>query len=162
MHNFQYKILHNVLFLNKQLFLFNKTLSPLCSFCNTDDETVIHIFHSCSVSSSLWKQMQNEFLIIIKLPDLIPQCANFGFLNIDSEHYLVINHLLLIFKFYVDQERSCKKLNFLTLKNKISKIRNTEKNIAQRNVNNLAKYNKKWKAFDQVNLKKKYLLMCIP
>ena len=44
MRNFQYKILHNVLFLNKQLFLFNKTLSPLCSFCNTDDETVIQIF----------------------------------------------------------------------------------------------------------------------
>ena len=31
---FQYKILNNILFLNKLLFKFKNVSSPLCSFCN--------------------------------------------------------------------------------------------------------------------------------
>ena len=32
--NFQYKILHNILYLNRMLFIFSKTKTPLCSFCH--------------------------------------------------------------------------------------------------------------------------------
>ena len=32
---FYYLILHNILFLNKKLYLFGITKSPLCSYCNT-------------------------------------------------------------------------------------------------------------------------------
>ena len=32
--NFQYKILHNILYLNKLLFTFGKIKTPLCSFCH--------------------------------------------------------------------------------------------------------------------------------
>ena len=42
--NFQYKILHNILYLNKVLFTCGKT--PLCSFCNSCDE-IKHIFLEC-------------------------------------------------------------------------------------------------------------------
>ena len=44
---FQYKILHNVLYLNEKLFIFKKTLSPLCSFCGLVDETPNHVFGEC-------------------------------------------------------------------------------------------------------------------
>ena len=37
---FQYKILNNVLYLNKMLFRFGKTLSALCSFCKLHEETL--------------------------------------------------------------------------------------------------------------------------
>ena len=30
---FQYKVLHNILYLNKMLYKFGKKVSPLCSFC---------------------------------------------------------------------------------------------------------------------------------
>ena len=39
---FQYKILHNVLYLNKKLFEFSKINSPECSFCKCEEETTIH------------------------------------------------------------------------------------------------------------------------
>ena len=49
--SFQYKILNNVIFLNKKLFTFGITNNALFSFYNTLEETpIIHIFfdlHSC-------------------------------------------------------------------------------------------------------------------
>ena len=42
--NFQYKILHNILYLIKMLFNFGKIKAPLCSFCHSYDETIKHIF----------------------------------------------------------------------------------------------------------------------
>ena len=41
--SFQYKLLHNILFLNKKLCLFRITKSPLCSYCNTKDETPVYL-----------------------------------------------------------------------------------------------------------------------
>ena len=45
--NFQYKILHNILYLNKMLFTFSKIKILLCSFCHSYDETIKHIFLEC-------------------------------------------------------------------------------------------------------------------
>ena len=55
---FQFKILHNVLFLNKKLFLFHKVPSPLCSFCNKEEETILHTFNFCPVTVNLWKDLK--------------------------------------------------------------------------------------------------------
>ena len=155
MRAFQYKILHNVLFLNKQLFFFNKVTSPLSSICNKEDETPTHLFFTCSFTTSLWKQLQNALLNILVLPNLTPQSAIFGFLNIEKEYYLVINHLLLIFKLYIYKDRNCKRLNLQSLKRKIVKICNIEKDIAQKNTNKQKKFDEKWKAFEQIVFLKK-------
>ena len=42
--SFQYKILNNILYLNKKLFTFQKSTSPLFPFCKLSDETVLHLF----------------------------------------------------------------------------------------------------------------------
>ena len=52
--NFQYKILHNILYLNKILFTFGKIKTPLCSFCHSYDETIKHIFLECICVKELW------------------------------------------------------------------------------------------------------------
>ena len=44
---FQYKILNNVLYLNEKLFRFKKVSCPLCSFCQYENETPMHLFHGC-------------------------------------------------------------------------------------------------------------------
>ena len=54
---FNYKITNNVLYLNKKLFQFRKTQSPLCTFCHTEAETILHVFHKCSVTKILWNQL---------------------------------------------------------------------------------------------------------
>ena len=41
---FQYKIINNILYLNKKLHIFKKVHSPLCSFCKSNDEITFFIF----------------------------------------------------------------------------------------------------------------------
>ena len=55
---FQYKVLNNTLFLNKKLFLFKKSNSPLYSFCDEEDETVFLFFiFFCPNVRNLWNQL---------------------------------------------------------------------------------------------------------
>ena len=56
--NFQYKILHNILYLNKMLFTFGKIKIHLCSFCHSYDETIKHIFLECICVKQLWNQLR--------------------------------------------------------------------------------------------------------
>ena len=51
---FHYKIINSVLYLNMKLFQFDKTHSPLGSFCHTEAETTLYVFHKCSVTKILW------------------------------------------------------------------------------------------------------------
>ena len=57
---FQYKLLNNVLYLNKMLFRFRKIDSPLCS-CKMIDETPFHLFYNYTKTKLLWDQLK-EFI----------------------------------------------------------------------------------------------------
>ena len=57
---FQFKILNNVLNLNKQLYKMNLSVSPLCSLCLKEQETFTHLFLECSYSSNLWREVQRS------------------------------------------------------------------------------------------------------
>ena len=122
---FQFKLLNNVLYLNKMLFKFGKSGSPLCSFCNLKDETSYHLFYECSHTISLWNQLRRFLSNSLNIPLLTPQSAIFGFIN-QKENFLIINHLLFIFKFYIYNSRSSSKLNIEYLKVFIYKTRNIE------------------------------------
>ena len=50
-----YKIVNNVPFLNTKLYTFRITYAALCSFCNTLEETPIHIFFDCIHDKCLGK-----------------------------------------------------------------------------------------------------------
>ena len=41
---FQYKLLHNILYLNEMLYKFGKNVSPLCSFCKEEPESPFSFF----------------------------------------------------------------------------------------------------------------------
>ena len=79
---FRYKILHNILFLNKKLYLSGITKSPLCSYCNTNDETPIHLFCECNSTKSLWLKLNRHFHSDLKFPELTPQTAILGMFNV--------------------------------------------------------------------------------
>ena len=59
---FQYKILNNILFLNKLPFRFKKDRSPLCSFCNSANETPLHIFYILILQSDYGTSFSILFL----------------------------------------------------------------------------------------------------
>ena len=90
---FQYKILHNILFLNKKLHLFGITNSPLCSYCNTYDETLIHLFCDCNSTKYLWLQLNRHFLSDLTFPVLTPQTAILGLFNDSVSNIHLINQI---------------------------------------------------------------------
>ena len=47
--SFQYKVLNNVLYLNKKMFFFGKSPSSLCSFCKQADQTILHLSYECNI-----------------------------------------------------------------------------------------------------------------
>ena len=141
---FQYKILHNVLYLNKKLFKFKKINSPECSFCKCEEETTIHLFHSCRKTQTLWTQISSHLNSHLNLPYLTPQSAIFDFLDISNKDYLIVNHLLLLFKYYIYNARDQKHLAFEALMKNIKNIYNIEKKLADQDLHKKTKFLKKW------------------
>ena len=104
--NFQYKILYNILHLNKMLFTFGKINTPLCSFYHSYDETIKHMFLEWICVKQLWNHFRLFLTTNISLPILTLQTAIFGFINgIGDSVYKITDHILLIFKLNVHKSR---------------------------------------------------------
>ena len=62
------------------------------------------MFHSFSEffhEKCLWNQTQLFFSSYGTIPDVTSRSAIPGFIDTSTEHFLLINHLLLIYKYYL-------------------------------------------------------------
>ena len=75
--SFQYKILNNILYLNKKLDTFALSNTQLCSFCKIEEETISHLFYYCSHIQNIWNQVH------IYLTD----CLHFFTVNTTDCHF---------------------------------------------------------------------------
>ena len=143
MRSFQYKILNNMLFLNKKLHIFGIKSSPLCSFCNLYDETPFYIFYECDRVKYLWSDLVQCFQDTL----ILPQIAILGILDFLSNNSffennkIFINHILLIFNLYFHKSREKKFINISNLIAEIHKVTRVEKEIA---------FRKKWHVTDNI------------
>lgn len=125
---------------------FDAQVSPLCSFCKTTDETVVHLFWHCPQVRKLWRALEKWTNYIL--------CLNW---NIDRNEVFLIdnsspnkelkNILSVLTMQYI---YSCKclaaKLNFQDLIKKFVQVYNIEKQIAM-DKNRVFGLYKKWKQF---------------
>ena len=102
---FQYKILNNCLYLNRDLFRFKIVGSPICSFCSLFSETIDDIFVYCEHSRCLhrkiriWTKSVGIILPELNIPNII--------LGVDSEkHSPAINLILTVYKVLLYSSRS--------------------------------------------------------
>ena len=142
---FQYKVLHNTLYVNKMLFKFGKVISPRCSFCKLHEETIMHLFYDCLIVKRIWNQLKSILSNNINFPISTPQSAIFGFWDLDTNEHLILNHLLLIFKMYIYNARTTGYLNISHLQIYIKSIKDIEKKLCENNAKRRNKFNKKWK-----------------
>ena len=98
---FQYKLLNNVLYLNKKLFQFGIISQPKCSFCELYDETRHHIFYECTYAQNLGNRRRLLLSEKVALPVLNLQSAICGFTDVPDQNFLLVNHLFLIFKYNI-------------------------------------------------------------
>ena len=98
--DFQYKMLNRILFTNSKLFKLKLVESPLCSFCDKNEETLEHLFVFCEHSKAFWKEISSWLheCGIETLPDLTDQInIMFGLFDVDN-HFMLLNHIMLIAK----------------------------------------------------------------
>ena len=72
---FQYKLLNNILFLNKMLYRFGIPQGLLCSFCSLEEEISMHIYYSCNHKQILWERLKHYIQNNLDLPSLTSQSA---------------------------------------------------------------------------------------
>ena len=148
--SFQYKILNNVLYLNKKLFTFRKSTSTLFPFCKFSDETVLLLFYKYNIVLNLWNELDLFFENELTLFDLTPQAAFLGFLNVDSKLLLIQNQFLLIFKIHIYNSRRSESLKIKYLIREITKAKNIEEKVSLNNEKKHAIYNRKWQQVENV------------
>ena len=106
LREFQYKILNCIVFTNEKLFRFGITQSPLCTFCQKENESIEHLLFSCKETSEFWKHVlswlrdSNIYVGELKEADLI-----FGKFDVQDD-FTLINHILLLGKYYI-YSRKC-------------------------------------------------------
>ena len=133
----------------KKIPIFSPIFSCIVSGKPVNEETFLHLYTECALIKSLWSNLKRFFGNDVFLPDLVPQAAFFGFLpELDVDNFLLLNHILLIFKIYVYNSRQSASVNFEALLKKIIKIKNIEKKIASLNNNKFRRYRLKWQVTD--------------
>ena len=139
---FQYKIFHNILYLNNALFKCNLSDSPLCSYCGQEPETVQHLFYECQFSKKLWDEIKNFFILKLSLPSLVLQSALFGFYDNPTKNYIA-NNILLIFKLTLYKNR---KKSTPTLSKILKNIKDREllERCCAASENRICMHNDKW------------------
>ena len=128
----QYKILKNIFCLQKQLSIFNKKDTKLCSYCRLQDETTNHIFIACKFAMKLWNDLKDYCQSGFDLAILCPQSATFGFFEIDLDVFVLLNHIVLLCKCYIYSSRDSPKLSFAAILKNIKKDFDLEKKYINR------------------------------
>ena len=149
-HIFQYKLLNNVLYLNKKLFHFGITSHSKCPFCELYDETPHHIFYECTYAQNLWNQLRLHLSEKVTLPILNPQSAIIGFTDVLDHNYILVNHILLILKYNVYNSRVNNTLSFQSPKCAISQIKYIEETVSENDLNKKRKISNKRKLIDHL------------
>ena len=121
LHVFQYTILNSILFLNESLFKFKKVPSPLCSFCKSANETLLHFF--CNIAKRLWNELQYFVSLYLYIPEISTECP-FRHSAINKSNQL------LVFKHYLYMSRKHGAVSFTSLKLYLIKIKAIKQNIS--------------------------------
>ena len=127
-----------------------KTSNEKSRICDLCDETLYHIFYKCTYTQNLWNQLRLYISEKVALPVLNPQSAIFGFTDVLDHNYLLVNHLLLIFKYNIYNSRVENTLSFQSLKCVISQIKHIEETISNNDLNKKIKISNKWKLIDHL------------
>ena len=146
LREFQFKILHNILYTNARLSKMNIPTvdNALCSFCKNKEETLLHILHDCQHVQLFWEAF---FMLWGQKLKLRVRPKIWQIILGDPKLSSIVNFLLLIGKRYIYICR-CKKTlpKFTAYKRFVNSIQKTEYHIALRK-DKIFAHNKKWRIY---------------
>ena len=108
LRNFQFKFLHRRIATNSFLFKMKLSETNLCRFCQSEQETLLHLFWECPITEAFWNSVQQFFVSVDLIPasQALTLCQCLGLKGEKSA--LLLNHCLLLGRFYI---YSCKYKN---------------------------------------------------
>ena len=141
---FQFRLIHRILGTNSFLFKINKTDTNLCTFCKKEEETIFHLFCSCTHTISFWSSV---FSWIKEQTNFSLAMDNEVFLFGNTKNSNVVNLILLICRFHVYTMKMIgKRPSLLVLKREVKKYYSMEKFMFFTNGVNF-KFYQKWDSF---------------
>ena len=124
LQNFQFKFLHRSIYTNSKLLKMKLVNSPICSFCQMSEETLLHLFCECKVTREFWDNICNW---LSRGKNSVIQLSSFDICfgyNITTPN-LLLNQLILIGKVFTVQ---CKRAEYMpSINNYKILIKDTEK-----------------------------------
>ena len=132
--SFQYRLLQRALVSNIELAKWKMIDSDLCSFCNQDRETIVHLLCECSVVLELWGEFKKYVKDKFEPKEVKLSPVSIIFNNVVEGKKNVINFLCLLTKQFIYARRCMKQpLHFVALCNIFRKVERMEKYIAVKN-----------------------------
>ena len=110
----------------------------------------MNISYSCNHTQNLWERLKPYIQINLDLPSLTSQSDILGFTNSHSENFIIINHLLLIFNYYIFKSRSNKHSSLLQININIIKVKTLEEDFSNGDNNKSKKYLKMWQKISDI------------
>ena len=120
-----------------------------CSFCEIYDETPQNFFFECTYAQNAWNPLRLYLSEKVTLLVLNLQSAIFGFTDVLDHNYLLVNYLLLLFKYNLYNSRLNNILSFQSLKCVISQIKYTEETKSENDLKRKRKILNKLKLIER-------------
>lgn len=150
--NFQWRLLHNIIYTNHILYIWKLSATQLCTFCKREQETVMHLFLECPIVKQLWTKLI-DFIESLAPTSIVSVLSwddqDILFNSVHPRANCVVNFLVLITKQFIYRQRCLlEPINFLHLKYYINEIQKTEFYIAKLR-GKLQGHYKKWSQLDE-------------
>ena len=119
---FQYRLIHRILGTQRLLYKMGIVQSELCLLCQSDTETLKHLFYDCSISRQIWNDV--KLWIASKTGfslNLSPQEILLGY-TMRDQHFLPVNTIIMVVKSHIfSNSRQQKPFDNVHLHRKIKK-----------------------------------------
>ena len=147
LHLLHYNILNRVLTTNIRRNKYNNNISPKCTFCHVDDESIAHLIFKCKKVRKMWEVLQKwcERCYDIKVEFNLYYVLFNGKGHKDNRF---VQLLTLIMKQYVYSTK-CKNenLEFISFIRQVNMWYNIEKTIAYK-TQRIKQFQNKWKSYE--------------
>ena len=140
---FQFKILNDILFTNSRLAKIGLIQSDLCTFCNTDVETIDHLFFYYVYSRAFWEEFESYWIAIAKEQRKLD--LKTILVGVTDTECSLFNYLIVLGKLHLWNCRRNNSLPFFSsYKELVKRKYETERHIAAK-FNNSKMLEAKWK-----------------
>ena len=99
--SFQFKLFHRKIATNDYLYKIGISLTDICTFCEQNTESLIHLFWDCKYVQNVWQKIQHWLIQHQIKPQDFPLTLSTCLGLVDSTEDILLQHALLIGRYHI-------------------------------------------------------------